>query len=96
MGTECILVTANRLKVVIIALCFGSIFLWILSGRYLDSGAVSTVILWPTGSRSISQSRRLLESRVAADETGDMLNYSYIGTLGETEGSGYDPATAQV
>ena len=37
MSTECLVVSANKLRLVVTTLCFGGVFLWIISGLYLDA-----------------------------------------------------------
>ena len=37
MSTECLVVSVNKLRLVVTTLCFGGVFLWIISGLYLDA-----------------------------------------------------------
>ena len=112
MTTECVLASAKQLRLVITALCFGGVLLWIVSGQYLDRdealGYVGAAEDGPaelgwrarewSGRAQLPRShlRKLLEA-TAGEGLGWSPRHFHNGS--ELDGAGdpgYNTATAQV
>lgn len=105
---ECFL-PAKHLRCAITTFCFGCVFLWILSGQYLDRqhrhsdassssrgrGGLAAAGGHPLHLRAAR--RRLLEAEEAMEKTRHHnTNNNSAGSSGNTYRTTYNPSTAQV